>query len=479
MTSLEISPTADAPEGASAAFTLRQACLLGALSLAFACVPFDATQLALAVPTLVRELAASSGASAAAVRWIVEANLVVYASLMLLGGALSERFGPRRMLTIGLTTFAAGSLAAALAPSVVALVAARAAVGVGAACLTPASLSSLKHGFSAAQRARAVAIWTAGFAAAGALGPLLGGALLERWGWRVLFLGNLPGVLLALLGVVVLVPATLPRRSAPLDLLGTGLGLLVAVGLLVALLGGVGGLVRGVALATGAGALLGLVAWQRRAAFPMLDPALFRRPAFRLALAVILLGYLAFAGLSFAVALYLQVQRGHAPNAAALLNLPLPLSMLAGTLLAPRLLGRVSGARALSLSLGAALIGALLVGAAGWLQTDLGLCLALLPFAAGAGSAFVNATLMVLGSAPEERAGSAAALSETAFEVGTLLGIGLLGAPFIVPAGGSSSVTALPTSAAGAALALGLASLLGLRRARGPGRAGRAAAASA
>src|SRR5688572_33442989 len=99
MTSLEIGQTDEAPGSAPAAFTLRQAGLLATLSLAFACVPFDGTQLALAVPTLVRELAASSGASAAAVRWIVEANLIVYAGLMLLGGALSERFGPRRMVT--------------------------------------------------------------------------------------------------------------------------------------------------------------------------------------------------------------------------------------------------------------------------------------------------------------------------------------------------------------------------------------------
>src|SRR5688572_19005607 len=210
MTRLELGPSDSPHAETSAGFSRRQACLLGTLSLAFACVPFDATQLTLAVPTLVRELGASSGASMAAVRWVVEANLVVYASLMLLGGALSERFGPRRMLTFGLATFAAGSLAAALAPSVAALVAARAAIGVGAALSTPASLASLQHGFPPALRARAVAVWTAGFAAAGALGPVLGGLLLERAGWRALFLGNLPGVALALFGVLALVPASFP-----------------------------------------------------------------------------------------------------------------------------------------------------------------------------------------------------------------------------------------------------------------------------
>jgi MFS transporter, DHA2 family, multidrug resistance protein len=467
MASLDFSPMGVLPEGEGPASALRKACLLGTLSLSFACVPLDNTQLALAVPTLVRELGRSSGTSVAAVKWVVEANLIVYAALMLLGGALSERFGPRRMLLLGLATFGAGSLGAALAPSALALAAGRAAVGVGAAFMTPASLATIKHGFSAQERARAVAIWTAGFAAAGALGPVLGGVLLERWGWRALFLGNLPFVTLALLGVLVLVPGTLPRRSAPIDLLGTGLGLVACVCLLVALLGGVAAPARALALSAGLAAAVALWAWQRRAKHPMLAPVLFRSPPFRLAVAVILLGYLAFAGLSFAVAQYLQVLRGHAPSAAGLLNLPLPLAMLAGTLLVPRLMVHAGGSRALCLSLGVAWLGAVLVGAAGWAQSDLGLCLALVPFAAGSGGAFTNATVIVLNAAPPERAGSAAAISETSFEVGTVLGIGLLGAPFVVPAGVAISGGALPLSAAGAALALGLAALLGLRFARG------------
>jgi DHA2 family multidrug resistance protein-like MFS transporter len=471
MASLDFSPHARCPDSGRPAPDLRRLALLGALTLSFACVPLDNTQLALAVPSLVRELGAGSSSAAAAVKWIVEANLVVYAGSMLLGGSLSERFGPRRMLVIGLCIFGAGLIASALAPSAWALGAARALVGAGAALMTPASLAAIEHGFGSRERSRAVAIWTAGFAAAGAIGPVLGGVLLERWGWRAAMLGNLPFVGLALVGVIALVPKALPRRLAPLDLPGTGLGLVACVGLLVTLLGGIGAPMRSVAFAIGLAALLGLWAWQRRAAHPMLDPELFRRPAFRLALAVILLGYLAFAGLSFAVAQYLQVVRVYAPSAAGVLNLPLPLAMLAGTLLAPRWMSRHGAERALCLSLGSALLGALLVGAAGWARSDLGLCLALVPFAAGAGSAFANATVMVLGTAPPERAGSAAAISETSFEIGTVLGIGLLGAPFVVPVGGAARVAlppgALSASAAGAAGALALALSFGVRFARG------------
>jgi DHA2 family multidrug resistance protein-like MFS transporter len=466
MPSLDLSPLADYPGAEQPESALRKACLLGALSLTFACVPLDNTQLALAAPTLVRALGAGSSSAAVAVRWIVEANLIVYAGLMLLGGSLSERFGPRRMLVIGLCTFGMGSLASALAPSALSLGAARAVVGVGAALMTPASLATIKHRFAAEERARAVAIWSAGFAAASALGPVLGGVLLERWGWRASMLANLPFVVLASLGVVALVPKTLPRHEAPLDVLGTGLALFVCVCLLLGILGGVGAPARVGAVAAGLSALLLLIAWQRRAAHPMLDRTLLGRPLFRLALAVILLGYLAFAGLSFAVAQYLQVVRAHAPSAAGLLNLPLPLAMLAGTLLAPRLMLHAGPAPALCMSLAGAVFGAVLVGAAGWAQSDAALCVALVPFAAGAGSAFANATVMVLSASPPERAGSAAAISETSFEIGTVVGIGLLGAPFVVSAGGSVPLRALPASAGGAALALAVAVLLGLRFAR-------------
>lgn len=144
-------------------------------------------------------------------------------------------------------------------------------------------------------------------------------------------------------------------------------------------------------------------------------------------LVVILLAYLAFSGASFAVAQYLQVVRAHAPSVASWLNLPLPLAMLLGTLSAPRLSSRLGPGRVLGVSLRIALGGAVLVAIACCAQSDLGLCAALVPFAAGAGGAFANATQVILSLAPPERAGSAAAISETAFELGGVLGIALLG----------------------------------------------------
>ena len=416
------------PERAAAGWRAspRRASLLGVLSLSFACVALDNTKLVLAVPTLARELGAGRPAAAMLLRWTVEGGLIVYASLLLVGGALSERLGARSALLAGLSLFALGSALGAAAGSLEGLCASRVVVGLGAALLVPASLAAVEHVFGGAGRDRAVSIWTASFGAAAALGPVLGGYAMERWGWRAALLGNLPFALLAIGGVSELVPATLARRAAPIDALGAVLGFGATLCLLSALLGGWGAGAQALALAAAAGGYALLVLWQRRARDPMLAPALFRSRAFRGTLVLILLAYLAFSGLSFAVVQHLQLVRGHAPGVASLISLPLPLAMLAGTLLAPRWMRR-AGAGALAGSLGVALAGAALVGFACAIENDLALSAALVPFAAGSGSAFVDATGRALASAPAGRAGSAAATSESAFELGGVVGIALLG----------------------------------------------------
>jgi MFS family permease len=455
-----VSPTPDFG-GVGEPSARRSGGLLAALSLSFACVALDNSKLVLAVPTLARELGADSPARAAALRWTVEANLIVYASLLLLGGALSERFGARRSLLVGLGIFTFGSALAAAASSLPGLCAARALVGLGAALLVPASLAAIEHAFGGEGRARAVSIWTASFGAAAALGPVLGGLLLERWGWRAAMLGNLPFALLALVAVRELVSAGPQRREVPLDLLGAALGFGSTLCVMVALLGGVPTGAQALALAAGVAGYALLVKWQRRARHSMLAPELFRLPAVRGTLLVILLAYLAFSGLSFAVVQHLQRVREHTPAIASLLNLPLSLALLGGTLLAPWVMARAGAERALALGLGAALGGALLIGVACAVENDIALCAALVPFAAGAGSAFANATVCVLGAAPTNRAGSAAATSESAFELGGVLGIALLGTRLgSLPGAEGASAAAL-----GAALALALA-LFVSRRAR-------------
>jgi MFS transporter, DHA2 family, multidrug resistance protein len=451
---------------------LQGGLLLGALSLSFACVALDNTKLTVAVPTLLRELGVEPAARAA-VGWIVEANLVVYASLLLLGGALSERLGPRRALLLGLSLFAAASGAAALARSTLGLCAARALVGLGTALMTPASLAALQHGFEGYRRARAIAIWTASFAAAAALGPVLGALLLERSGWRVLMLANVPVAAIAALGVLSQVSAGAPRRRAPLDLLGAALGLCGTAGLmLAATLAAASPRAALAAGATGGAAYALLVAWQRRARFPMLERGLLALPAVRVALLISGLGYFAYAGLTFAVAVDLQLAREHSPRLASLASLPLPLGLLAGTLLAPRLVAWLGARRSLLGALALALSGALAVAVASQ-ASDAWLCLALVPFALGAGASFPTVTELMLGAAPPERAGSAAAVSETAFELGGALGVALLGAASVALSAGGAPIAGAAGGASraalGAALALGVALLASARLARSDG----------
>jgi MFS family permease len=440
------------------------------VSLAFSCLSLDNTKLSAAVPTLARAYGEQAGTL---LKWVVEANLLVYASLLLLGGALSERFGPRRMLLLGLSLYGAGSLASALAGSAEILLVTRGAMGIGGALMTPATLATIKHTFPDQERARAVAVWTASFGVGAALGPVLAGLLLERWGFPAIMLVNLPVVGLAWIGALFFVPRALPRREVPLDLFGTLLALLGTAALLFAILEGpsLGWSGRGVLGAVLASCLLygGLFVWERSAKNPLFEPALLREPRFRFALLVILLAYLSFSGVSFVLPQYLQVARAHAPLHAGLLGVPLAISMLTGTLLAPLAMQRSGPERALLASLFTAFAGALLLVLSSVLSSDLLLCVAEIPFGAGAGSAFANTTEMVMGSVPERRAGTAAAISEGAFELGGVLGIALLGtalgSPLGEPRGYGESVTrAIGIGVAAIALAASVAWALARRQ---------------
>jgi DHA2 family multidrug resistance protein-like MFS transporter len=406
------------------------------VSLSFSCLALDNTKLSAAVPSLAR---AYGEEGATLLKWVVEANLLVYASLLLLGGALSERFGPRRMLLLGLAIYGAGSLASAFAGSPELLLVTRGSMGVGGALMTPATLATIKHTFPEDERARAVAGWTASFGVGAALGPVLSGLLLERFGFPAIMLVNLPVVALAFVGALRFVPDGLPRRRVPLDLLGTLLAFLGTAALLFAILEGPTlGFARREVLVAAVSALLIyalLFVWERKAKTPLFEPALFREPRFPFALLVILLAYLAFSGVSFVLTQYLQIARGHRALEAGLLGVPLATSMLVGTLLAPLAMQRFRPERALLASLLSAGVGAALLALSSIVKSDFLLCVAQIPFGAGAGSAFANTTEMIMASVSKERAGTAAAVSEGAFELGGVLGIALLGSALGSPLG--------------------------------------------
>jgi|SRR6478735_3752515 len=396
------------------------------MSACFACVALDNSKLIAALPSLARV----SHSSPLLQRTIVEASLVVYASLLLLGGSLSDRFGARRVLLLGLCAFAAASVLGAAVGWGPWLIVARACSGAATACVTPATLATLKHAFAERERPMAIAVWTASFSVGAALGPLLAGLLVPLGGLGLVLLANVPPLALCAWGSLRLVPRDLPRRDQPLDVRGACLCLAAAVASLLAILSGPsqGWLSLWVFCNAGFAGLCLLWArsWLRRAQHPLVDLSLFTEVRFARALLLIFLGYFAYSGVSFVLAQYLQLGREKGPFYSGLMSLPLSGSMLLGTLLAPRLVLRLGAARALGLSLGAGLSGALLLVCASYTQSDLLLCVALSPFGAGCGSAFANATDLILGSIDPERAATAAALSESAFEFGGVLGIAAL-----------------------------------------------------
>lgn len=442
------------------------------MSACFACVALDNTKLVAALPTLARV----SGAGPLLQRWTVEASLLVYGSLLLLGGSLSERFGPRQMLLFGLCGFGAASLAGAFAGWGYPLIASRACSGAATACMTPATLATLKHSFDERERPTAIAIWTASFGVGAALGPVLAGLLVARGGLSAVLLANLPPIAFCAWGSLRLVPADLPRHDRPLDFRGAGLCLTAAACCLFAVLSGPsqGWLAREVISSAlgGAGALLLALNCLRRARHPLFDLSLFAETRVAKALLVIFLGYFAFSGVSFVLAQYLQLARAKGALLAGILTLPLTSSLLVGTLLAPWLMLRWRPERALWFSLCAALCGALLLAYASYGQSDPLLCAALVPFGAGCGSAFANATELILGAVTRERAATAAALSESAFEFGGVVGIAVLSTLL-----GNSSLTQTtvadlaPGALWAAALAVLLALLVAIRLSREAERA--------
>lgn len=426
--------------------------LLILMSACFACIALDNSKLVAALPTLARV----SGASPILQRWTVEAGLLVYASLLLLGGALSERFGARRVLLLGLCGFAGASLLGAFAGWGYGLIAARACSGAATACVTPATLATLKHSFDERERPTAIAVWTASFSVGAALGPVLAGLLVGRGGLPAVLLANLPPVALCAWASLRLVPANLPRRDRPLDFLGTGLCLSAAASALFAILSGPN---HGwLSLPVLSSAALALVcwflarSWLERAPHPLLELWLFRDARCKLALLVIFLGYFAFSGVSFVLAQYLQLARAKVALHSGLMTLPLTGAMLVGTLSAPRLIVRMRPERALALSLLTALVGASLLAAASQSQNDLLLCVALVPFGAGLGSAFTTATELILGSVSEQQAAIAAATSESSFEFGGVLGIAVLSTLLGGESSSSSGLAILVPRALGAAV---------------------------
>jgi MFS transporter, DHA2 family, methylenomycin A resistance protein len=401
-----------------------------AVSLGYFMVILDATIVAVALPALGRDL----GSGVAGLQWVVDSYTVVLAGLLLLGGSLSDRVGSRRVFLAALVAFTLASLACGLAPSLGALVAARALQGAGAAMMVPSSLALLGAAYPDPRlRARAFGVWGGIAGIAAASGPLLGGVLTASVSWRAVFMVNLPVGLLALWLVWRHVEASSRGEGARrLDPLGQLMAVACVGGLVMALIHGgsagwreplvLGGL--GAAAACGGVWLLA----QRRARDPMVPPWLLRRRTFSGPVAVGLLLNLGFYGQLFVMSLYLQRVRGESPSLAGVALLPEALAVLVASPLSGRVTGR-TGPR-LPMTAGM-LIGGLGFAALALTRPGTAFGLLVAPMAAaGFGISFTMpaATAAVMGAAPPDRGGLASGVLNASRQVGGAVGIALLGA---------------------------------------------------
>lgn len=422
------------------------------LALAVLLLAVDGTVLSLAVPALSEAL----DPSATELLWIGDAYSFALAGLLVTMGTLGDRIGRKRLLLIGAAGFAAASLLAAFAPTAGWLIAARVLLGVAGATIMPSTLSIIRNMFrDPRQRTTAVAVWGAMATAGAAVGPLVGGVLLEHFWWGSVFVINLPVMALLIVLGIPLIPESRDPAPGPFDPLSALLSLagivpvvygikeLAAHGLSAT---AVTGLVAGVA-----GATL-FVRRQRRLTTPLIDVSLFRRPTFTGAVAANLLSIFALSGMVFFLSQYLQLVRGYSPLEAGLRQLPLTVASIAVVGLVGVLITRLGRGRAIASGLFLAAAGLLLLAVAEGVEGYLWLAVALAVTGFGVGLALTLTTDAVVSAVPPDRAGAAAAVSETAYELGVALGIAVLGSVLTATYRASLTLPAtLPAEATGAA----------------------------
>ncbi|MFY3160048.1 MFS transporter [Achromobacter xylosoxidans] len=447
--------------------------VLAIVSSALLLIVVDMTVLYTALPRLTHEL----GVTAASKLWIVNIYALVVSGLLLGMGTLGDRLGHKRLFMMGLAVFGAASLAAAYSPNPAALIAARAVLAVGAAMMMPATLSILRLTFAdERERAVAIGVWASVASGGAALGPVIGGLLLEHFWWGSVFLINLPIVLLALPLARRYIPAGQPDRQRPWDLIGS---LQVMVGLILTAyalkeLGRAqpSWLDAALACAGGAAMLFVFARRQRARPHPLIDFAIFRNRSFSSAVASALFAAAALLGMELVFSQRLQLVLGMSPIEAALYILPLPLAAFIAGPLAGWLLPKVGSARLLFASLLASGLGmgGYLFSYDGALAAQMAsLCV----LGVGIGATMTAASSTIMQSATPERAGMAASIEEVSYELGGALGVTLMGSilsgvyahTLEVPAGVSATVARDSLDEA-LALAEGLSGELGASLAR-------------
>ncbi len=402
---------------------------IGLAVIAVACLLYvmDLSVLYLAVPSLTRDLEPSSSQ----LLWITDIYGFLVAGFLITMGTLGDRIGRRRVLLTGAAAFGAASILAAFSNSAEMLIGARALLGIAGATVAPSTLSLIRNMFlDPQQRTVAIGVWGTSFAAGGAIGPLVGGELLEFFWWGSVFLINVPVMALLL----ALGPRLLPEFRDPtagrLDLTSAAMSLAAVLAVIYGLKQiAQDGLAWSAALCIAAGLAVGVAFVRRQTTLedPLIDLKLFRVPKFSVSVASnALTGFVVF-GMFLYIAQYLQLVLRLSPLQAGLWTLPSSVGVIAGSMMAP-VIGRwVRPAFAVA---GGLVMAALGFGILTQVDATAGLPLVVtgsVVFSLGLGPVFILATDLIVGTAPPERAGSASAISETGAEFGGALGIALLG----------------------------------------------------
>jgi len=402
---------------------------IGLAVLALPCLIYsmDLTVLHLAVP----KLSADLQPSAAELLWIIDIYGFLVAGSLITMGTLGDRIGRRRLLMIGAAAFAIASVIAAFSNSPGMLIATRALLGLAGATIAPGTLSLIRHMFlDPQQRTMAIGVWITSYSVGGAIGPLVGGVLLQYFWWGSVFLLSVPVMALLLIVGPLLLPEYRDPNPGRLDLLSAGMSLASILAVIFGLkLIAQDGLALLPALIIAAGVVIGVlfVRRQLRLPDPLLDLRLFRLPAFSASLATYGLAILFLFGGFLFLPQYLQLVKGMSPFHSGLWTLPWALSFVVGSMLTPRLVQSVRPAYVMAVGMVFAAIGfamfTRLDQTTGFWTFAIGTTI----FSLGMAPVFTLTTDLIVGSAPPERAGAAAAISETAGEFGGALGIAIFG----------------------------------------------------
>lgn len=405
----------------------RRWVILAVLCTSLMIVIIGNTSLNAALPTLSRDL----GASTSQLAWMVDAYSLVFAGLLFTAGTLGDRYGRKGALLAGLAVFLVGAGVATTADSAGQVIAARAVMGVAAAFVMPSTLSILTNVFPAQERPKAIAIWAGISGGGAALGPIASGYLLEHFWWGSVFLVNLPIILVALVAVALLVPSSRDAEEQPLDVPGAALSI-VALGSLVY------GIIEGphhgwltsksfLVFAVAAASMAAFIVVESRVTHPMLDLKLFRDRRFSVASGGMTLTFFAMFGTFFLVAQYFQQVLGYTPLKSGMLQLPMAFVMMLMAPQVPRLVARFGSHQVVPVGLGFTALGLFIFSRMSVSSTLPEIYTSVIPLAMGMALTMTPLTTLIMASVPLNRAGVGSAMNDTTRELGGALGVAVLG----------------------------------------------------